>query len=101
MGIKRKRFVFNRMRLFYFKEKPTTPLCRGGKTIKKHMFQLKLLSIYENERKWGTHMQDAERLAEELQKYPCLYEKGNKRYKERDRKENDWRAVEQILIVFL
>ena len=49
----------------------------------------------------GKHIQDAERLAEELQKYPCLYEKGNKGYKERDRKKNAWRAVEQFLIVFL
>ena len=30
-------FVFNRMRLFYFKEKLTTPLRRGGKTIEKHV----------------------------------------------------------------
>ena len=42
-----------------------------------------------------------ERLAEELQKYLLFYEKGNKRYKERDRKENTWRAVEQFLVVFL
>ena len=57
--------------------------------------------INENERKWGKHIQDTEHLAEELQKYPCLYEKGNKGCKERDRKENAWRAVEQFLIVFL
>ena len=41
--IKRKRLVFNHMILFYFKEKPTTPLCHGGKTMKKHMFQWKNL----------------------------------------------------------
>ena len=29
-------------------------------------------------------MQDTERLAEEFQKYPCLYEKGNKGYKGRE-----------------
>ena len=46
-------------------------------------------------------MQDADRLAEELQKYPCLYENGNKGNKERDRKENAWRAVESFLKVFL
>ena len=61
----------------------------------------KLLKIYENERKWGKQKQDAERLAKELQKHPCLYEKGNKGYEEIDRKENAWRAVEQFLIVFL
>ena len=31
------------MILFYFKEKPTTPLCHRGKTIKKHMGQWKKL----------------------------------------------------------
>ena len=39
-------------------------------------------------------IQDAERLTEELQTYSCLYDKENKRYKERDRKGNAWRAVE-------
>ena len=50
----------------------------------------------------GENMQVAERLVEKLQKYPCLYEKGNKGYKERerDRKGNAWRAVEQFLIIF-
>ena len=42
----------------------------------------------------GARIQDAERLTEELQTYSCLYDKGNKRYKERDRKGNAWRAVE-------
>ena len=32
-------------------------------------------------------MQDAERLAEKLQKYPCLYERGNKGYKEESREQ--------------
>ena len=32
----------------------------------------------------GKHIQDPERLAEELQKYSWLYEKGNKGYKERE-----------------
>ena len=35
--IKSKRFAFNRIRLFYFKEKPTTPLRHGGKSMKKHV----------------------------------------------------------------
>ena len=73
MRIKRKRFVFNRMRLFYFKEKPTTLLRHESKNM--------------------TNIQDDERLAEELQKYPCLYEKGNKRYKERDWQENAWNSL--------
>ena len=33
-------------------------------------------------------MEDNERLIEALQKYPCLYEKGNKEYKERNQEEN-------------
>ena len=52
-------------------------------------------------KKWGKHRRGGECFAEELQKYPCLYEKGNKRYQERDWKENSWRAVEEFLIVFL
>ena len=31
----------------------------------------------------GKHIQDAEGLAEELQRYPCFYEKENKVYKKR------------------
>ena len=31
----------------------------------------------------GENIKDAERLAEKLQKYPRLYEKGNKGYKKR------------------
>ena len=57
--------------------------------------------INENERKWGKHIEDPEHLAEELQKYSCLCEKGNKGYQERDPKKNAWRAVKQFLIVFL
>ena len=33
------------------------------------------------------NVQDVERLAEKLQKCPCLYEKGNKGYRERERAE--------------
>ena len=55
----------------------------------------------KEKKKWGKHIQDGEHLAEELQKYLCLYEKGNKRYKETEQTENVWRAVKQFLIVFL
>ena len=40
---KSKRFVFNRMRLFYFKEKLTTSLRYGGRTIKKHVSVKKII----------------------------------------------------------
>ena len=40
----KKRNVYH-MRLFYFKEKPTTPLRHGGKIIKKHIFQWQTLFI--------------------------------------------------------
>ena len=36
------------------------------------------------------HKQDGDHLAEALQKYPCLYEKGNKGYKERERSGGKW-----------
>ena len=36
----------------------------------------------QNGRKWGKHIQDDEGLADELQTYPCLYQKGKKGYKE-------------------
>ena len=45
MRIKRKRFAFNRIRLFYFKEKRTTPLRHGSKNLMKHMVQLKNLFV--------------------------------------------------------
>ena len=37
------------------------------------------------------NVQDDEALADELQKYACLYDKSNKGYKELDRKKNAWR----------
>ena len=43
--IKRKRFGFNRTRLSYFNEKPTTPLHHWSKNVKKHMFQWKNLFV--------------------------------------------------------
>ena len=42
----------------------------------------------------GKHIQDNERLPEKLQTYPCLYEKGNKGWKERDREQNACRTVQ-------
>ena len=36
---------------------------------------LHLKGMYENEKKWGKHIQDAEGLAEEMHEYPCLYKK--------------------------
>ena len=78
------------MRLFYFKEKPTTPLRHGGKTMVKHMFRWKnllirifllkwkLLKHLWKQKKMGKTYTNAERLADELQKYLRLYEKRNK-----------------------
>ena len=70
---------------------------------KDFLLKWKLLKYLGKRKKIGKHIQDAERLAEELQQYPCLHawnEKGNKGYKERKRKENAWKAVEQFLTVF-
>ena len=49
----------------------------------------------------GKHIQDDQRLAEELQKYPYLYERGNKGHKEGEWEEIALRTLEQFLIVFL
>lgn len=38
---------------------------------------------------------EEERLAEEVRKYPCLYDKQDAGYKEKDRKKNAWRKVEE------
>ena len=74
--------------------------------MKKHMFQWKklfirifllngkLLKHLWKRNKWEKSIQDAERLAGKVQKYPFLYEKGNKGYKEIDQMENAWRVVE-------
>ena len=54
-------------------------------------------------------MQDPEGLAEELQKYPCLYEKKDKGYKERERPEGkylesrwavDFNPFQEYFIIF-
>ena len=44
----------------------------------------------------GENIQNAERLAEELQKYPCFYENGNKVYKERERETRRKMLTEQL-----
>ena len=61
------------------------------------MLKWKLLMYLSKRKKIGKHIQDAEILAEELQKYLWLYEKGNKGYKDRAHKENACRTVEQFL----
>lgn len=42
-------------------------------------------------------IQEDEILAEEVRKYPCLYDKSDSGYKERDRVKNAWKAVENEL----
>ena len=46
---------------------------------------MEVIKAFMKTKENGENTQDAERLAGELQKYRCLYEKGNKGYKERDR----------------
>ena len=43
------------------------------------------------------NLQEDDRLAIEVQKYKCLYDKTSKGYKERDRVVNAWEAVEDAL----
>ena len=100
------------MRLFYFKKTPTNPCVMELKTwritfqwknlfSRRFLLKWKLLKCLWKLKKMGKHIKDDKHLAEELQTYLCLYEKGNKGYKERHRKENTWRTVEKFLIVFL
>ena len=42
-------------------------------------------------------VQEDENLATEVSKYPCLYDKTDKGYKERDRKQNAWAKIEEEL----
>ena len=79
MRIKRKRFVFNPLRLFYFKEKPTTPLRHGGKTMKKLVSLKKLMKTKEN---W----ENIYKMLNAWQKNcrSILAFRGNKGYKERE-----------------
>ena len=42
-------------------------------------------------------IQEDEQLAEVIHQYPCLYDKSDAGYKEKDRKINAWRAVEEAL----
>ena len=44
-----------------------------------------------------SNLKEEERLAEEIRKFPCLYDKSNEGYKEKDRKKNAWREVENTL----
>ena len=50
------------------------------KLIRKDIFAYVevIKAFMKTKKKMGKHIQDGERLAEELQKYPCLYKKGNK-----------------------
>ena len=89
VGIKGKRYAFNRMRLIYLKGKQTKKLF-----VTKFFLSGSYWRIYENERKWGKHIQDGEGLAERL-----LNEKGNKGYKDEDWEKNVWRTVGQFLLV--
>ena len=68
--IKRKRFVFNRMKLFYFREKLTTPLRHGSKTIKRHMFQWNLfLRIFLFKWKLLKHLWKRKRMGKTYTRY--------------------------------
>ena len=44
-----------------------------------------------------SNIQEFEILSEEVQKYPCLYDKADMGYKEKDRRANAWRAVDEAL----
>ena len=44
-------------------------------------------------------LMEEETLAELVRQYPCLYDKSDKGYKEKDRKKNAWKEIEdQVLL---
>ena len=43
------------------------------------------------------NLQEEKQLANEVQKYPCLYDKSNPGHHEKDRVINAWRAVDETL----
>ena len=56
-----------------------------------------IYSIYKNEKKRKTNkcnIQDYEHLTEEVQKHPCLYDKVNKVYKEREKERPEGKCLE-------
>ena len=101
------------MRLFYVKEKLTTSLLHGSKTIKRDMFQLKNLfkRIFLLKWKLLKHLEKWKNMGENIYKMLNAWPSNcrsilsflKKQIKDikRDQKENAWRAVEQFLIVFL
>ena len=44
-----------------------------------------------------SNIQESEILSEEVQKYQCLYDKADMGYKEKDRRANAWRTVDEAL----
>ena len=44
-----------------------------------------------------SNLKEEGRLAEEIRKFPCLYDRSNEGYKEKVRKKNAWCEVENTL----
>ena len=44
-----------------------------------------------------TSLKAEEALASAVEKYPCLYNKADPRYKEKDRRQNTWVEIEHTL----
>ena len=44
-----------------------------------------------------SNLKEEKRLAEEMRKFSCLYDKSNEDYKEKDSEKNAWREVENTL----
>ena len=44
-----------------------------------------------------SNLKEEERLAEQIRKFPYLYDKGNEGYKGKHREKNVWREVENAL----
>ena len=48
-------------------------------------------------RRKSNTLQEEDTLAEEVRKYPCLYDKSEEGYKDRTKNRNAWNAVDQAL----
>ena len=70
-----------------------------SRNVKILIYFEKLANIYSSSfgNMLKSNLKEEKKLVEEIRKLPCLYDKGNEGYKEKDRKKNAWREVENTL----
>ena len=64
--------------------------------------KIKLTEENKNYKNMGraekVNLQEDDELAEEVRKYPCLYDKASKHYKDKRKAANAWKRVDEKLI---